>query len=315
MTYIKDKPKIMFRFFVRIYKSLGGCCCSGYCDYKIDGYIMENFDLIIKVIRFAESSQKIDYNLLEAVYKFKMDITQHFINVIGKNSHIFFFRRFANHLKNDDIFALFCKPENLKKCLIKHNDIYSHMIDELDKLAYICESPSIFINALTFLLDRKKISEILQNKQIFNTMVKCIFITEDYPIKENIFKIVFIKLLDMIMDESPMNNMPKISVLFQSFLDKDDPETLKIYYNNNFFDAGKKLTKAIQIFMEKGYRGYILEYLVGVLDSLVQIGEKIKIQYYSKKINPLVKELKKINAKDILSKTEYANEIVKILEK
>ena len=313
MTYIKDKPDLMFRFFVRIYESLGGCCCSMYYKDCIDGYIMENFDLIIKVISLAESSQKINYDLLEAVYKFKMDITQHFINVIGKNSHIFFFRRFARHLKNDDIFALFCKTENLNKNLIEKENVYSHMIDELDKLAYICESPSIFINALTFLLDRKSLSETLQNKQIFNTMVKCIFITEDYPIKENIFKIVFNKLLDIILDESRMNNMPKISVLFQCFLDKDDPEVLKIYYNNDFFDAANKITKAIKIFLEKGYSGYNLQFLVGILNSLVEIGEKIKVQYYSKKINPLVKELKKINAKEILSKTYYAHEIVKLL--
>ena len=315
MTYIKDKPKIMFRFFVRIYQSLGGCCCSQYYNDSIDGYIMENFDLLIKVIRKAESSQNIDHNLLEAVYKFKMDITQHFINKIGKNSFIFFFRRFARHLKNDDIFSLFCKPENLKKNLIKKEPVYSHMIEELDKFVFICESPSIFINALTFLLDRKDIGDILKNKQIFNAMIKCIFITEDYPIKENIFKIVFVRLLDITMDEKKMNNMPKISVLFQSFLDKDDPELLKIYYNNNFFDAGNKLTKAIQLYLKKGYSGYNLEYLVGVLDSLVQIGEKIKMQYYSKKINPLIEELKKINAKDILSQTYYADKIIELLDK
>ncbi len=52
---------------------------------------------------------------------------------------------------------------------------------------------------------------------------------------------------------------------------------------------------------------------MGILNSLVEIGEKIKVQYYSKKINPLVKELKKINAKEILSKTYYAHEIVKLL--
>ena len=166
MTYIKDKPKLMVRFFVRIYQSLGGCCCSQYYNDSINGYIMENFDLLIKVIRKAESSQNIDYNLLEAVYKFKMDITQHFINEIGKNSYIFFFRRFARHLKNDDIFALFCKPENLKKNLIKKQHVYSHMIEELDKFVFICESPSIFINALTFLLDRKDVRDILKNKQI-----------------------------------------------------------------------------------------------------------------------------------------------------
>ena len=146
-------------------------------------------------------------------------------------------------------------------------------------------------------------------------MIKCIFITEDYPIKENIFKIVFVRLLDLTLDEKKMNNMPKISVLFQSFLDKDDPELLKIYYNNNFFDAGNKLTKAIQLYLNKSYSGYNLEYLVGILDSLVQIGEKIKMQYYSKKINPLIKELKKINAKEILSKTYYAREIIKLLDK
>ena len=315
MRYIKDKPKIMFRFFVSIYKSLGGCCCPMYYNDTIDGYIMENFDLIIKVIRYAESSQNIDYNLIEAVYKFKVNITQHFINKIGKNSYIFFFRRFARHLKNDDIFALFCKPENLKKNFIKKQHVYSHMIDELDKFAYICESPSIFINALSFLLDRKDVNDILKNKQIFNTMVKCIFITEDYPIKENIFKIIFIKLLDMTLDENLIHNMPKISVLFQSFMDKDDPEILKIYYNNNFFDAGKKLTKAIKIFMDKNYYGYNLEFLVGILNSLVKIGEIIKVQYYSKKVNPLIKELKKNNAENILSRTYYANEILELLKK
>ena len=125
MKYIKNKPKLMFKFFKRIYCSLGGCCCSLYYKEIIPGYIMENFDLLIKVISCAESLEKIDYDLIQAVYQFKMDITQHFIDVIGKNSYIFFFRRFARHLKNEDIFALFCKPENLQKNLIDKKHVYS----------------------------------------------------------------------------------------------------------------------------------------------------------------------------------------------
>ena len=97
----------MFRLFIRIYRSLGGCCCSLYHQIFISGYIMENFDLLIKVISCAESLQKIDYELINAVYQFKMDITQHFNDEIGKNSYILFFRRFTRYLNNDDIFALF----------------------------------------------------------------------------------------------------------------------------------------------------------------------------------------------------------------
>ena len=189
------------------------------------------------------------------------------------------------------------------------------MIDELDKFAYICESPSIFINALNFILNREDGKEILQNKQIFTTMVKCIFITEDYSIKENIFKITFTKLLDITLDSTKINNMPKISVLFQPFLDKYDPEILKIYYYNNFFGAGKKIPEAINHFIEKNFYGYNLQYLVEILNSLVQIGEIIKKQNYGKNINPLIIELKNNNAKYLLSKISFAKEIIQLLEK
>ena len=305
MKFIKNYPDIMFNYFIRIYTSLGGCCCDFYKHKTIDGYIMENFDLLIKVIRHAESSSNIDKNLIEIVHKFKLDITQHFIDEIGKNSYIFFFRRFAAHLKNDDIFKLFCKPENLKKNLIEKDNVYSHMIDELDNLIYVCNSPSIFIDALNNLLDLKNSKDILKNKQIFNTMLKCIFITEDYDVKEKLFKTIIKKQLKMITDPNFMSNMPKLSVIFQPFLDKDDPEILKIFYNNNFFDVGKIVPDAIQTYINKNYTGYNLEYLVDILNSLVEIGEKIKEQSYSKNINPLIQELKKNNSKNILSQVPY----------
>ena len=305
MKFIKNYPDIMFNYFKRIYQSLGGCCCDCYKYKTIYGYIMENFDLLIKVIRHAESSQNIDKNLFKIVHEFKMDITQHFIDEIGKNSYILFFRRFAAHLKIDDIFALFCKTQNLEKNLIEKDNVYSHMIDELDNLIYVCNSPSIFIDALVNLLELKNANDILKNKQIFNTMLKCIFITEDYDVKEKLFKNIIKKQLEMITDPNFMNNMPKLSVIFQPLLDKDDPEILKIFYNNNFFDVGTIIPNAIQKYINKNYTGYNLEYLVDILNSLVLIGEKIKEQSYSKSINPLIQELKKNNSIKILSQASH----------
>ena len=64
MKLIKNKPKLMFKLFKEIYYSLGGCCCSMYSRDSIDGYIMENFDLLIKVIKTAESASiNIDFSL------------------------------------------------------------------------------------------------------------------------------------------------------------------------------------------------------------------------------------------------------------
>ena len=59
-----------------------------------------------------------------------------------------------------------------------------------------------------------------------------------------------------------------------------------------------------QTYINKNYTGNNLEYLVDILNSLVEIGEKIKKQSYSKNINPLIQELKN-NSINILSQVSY----------
>ena len=61
-----------------------------------------------------------------------------------------------------------------------------------------------------------------------------------------------------------------------------------------------------QTYINKNYTGNNLEYLVDILNSLVEIGEKIKKQSYSKNINPLIQELKN-NSINILSQVSYLN--------
>ena len=77
---------------------------------------------------------------------------------------IFFFKRFAVHLKNDDIFKPFCNLEKFKEKFNWKDNVYSHMIDELDNFIYVCNSSSIFIDALDNLLDLKNSKDILKNK-------------------------------------------------------------------------------------------------------------------------------------------------------
>ena len=315
MKMIKNKPKLMFKLFVSVVESLGGCCCSLYHSDSIDGFIMENFDLLIKVIKYAESaSNNVNFSLIESVYKFKNQITEYFVNKIGKNSLILFFRRFARHLKNEDIFSKFCQPEVLKFNLTQKGDQYGYMIEELEKLMFVCETPSIFINALNQIIDNENVFDILKHKQLYTTMIKCIFISEDYSKKELIFKTIFTKLLKKLLDCKQIINMPRLSVLFQPFLDYNDPEILRIYYKNNFFDTGKILIDSIKLFMNNNFFGYNLQYAVIILNSLVKIGEEIKKQNYSNNVNPLIVELKKSNAKEILSKTYHAQSLLKYLE-
>lgn len=315
MKMIKNKPKLMFKLFVSVVESLGGCCCSLYLSDSIDGFIMENFDLLIKVIKYAESaSNNVNFSLIESVYKFKNQITEYFVNKIGKNSLILFFRRFARHLKNEDIFSKFCQPEVLKFNLTQKGDQYGYMIEELEKLMFVCETPSIFINALNQIIDNENVFDILKHKQLYTTMIKCIFISEDYSKKELIFKTIFTKLLKKLLDCKQIINMPRLSVLFQPFLDYNDPEILRIYYKNNFCDTGKILIDSIKLFMNNNFFGYNLQYAVIILNSLVKIGEEIKKQNYSNNVNPLIVELKKSNAKEILSKTYHAQSLLKYLE-
>ena len=188
------------------------------------------------------------------------------------------------------------------------------MLEELEKLMFICETPSIFINALNQIIDNENVFDILKHKQLYTTMIKCIFISEDYSKKELIFKTIFTKLLKKLLDYKQIIYMPRLSVLFQPFLDYNDPEILRIYYKNNFFDTGKILINSIKLFMNNNFFGYNLQYAVIILNSLVKIGEEIKKQNYSKNVNPLIVELKKSNAKEILSKTYHAQSLLKYLE-
>jgi hypothetical protein len=305
----------MYELFRKVYTSLGGCCCQLYVTTSINGYIMENFDFLIKVIKYTETNpSNLDKSLIESVHNFKMRITQEFIDEIGKNSVILFFRRFTTLLKNEDIFSKFCEPTNLYKNLKEKENVYSHMLEELERLIYTCQKPSILLNALIEISDETKDYRLIDIKQICSAMSKCILNSNDYSMKEEVFKKVYNKFLNLITGKEIIYNMPKMSVLFQPFLDCQDPNILKIYYDNNFFNAGEILMNGIKKLMSLNFTGYNLEYIVDILNSLVLIGEKVKNEPYAKNVNPVIEYLKKNNAKEILSKTSYADNILEFLK-
>jgi hypothetical protein len=276
---------------------------------------MANFDFLIKVIKYAETNpSNLDKSLIESVHNFKMRITQEFIDEIGKNSVILFFRRFTTLLKNEDIFSKFCEPTNLYKNLKEKENVYSHMLEELERLIYTCQKPSILLNALIEISDETKDYKLIDIKQICSDMSKCILNSNDYSMKEEVFKKVYNKFLNLITGKEIIYNMPKMSVLFQPFLDCQDPNILKIYYDNNFFNAGEILMNGIKKLMSLNFTGYNLEYIVDILNSLVLIGEKVKNEPYAKNVNPVIEYLKKNNAKEILSKTSYADNILELLK-
>ena len=307
MKLIKYEKKFSFNFFKLIVNSVSGCCCHGY-EYKyIYDYIMENFDLLIKVIRETERNNLIDTSLIQSVYYFKIKIINYFIKEIGKNQLIFFFRRFTFNLRNEDIFSCICDIKKFNSIIERIT--FSHYMEELHKIFYLCDNPTCFIQILSYYITEKNPIKI---RATFNVLIECIFISEDISIKELVFNNIFTYLIKILQNPDYFSSISNIVMLFHPFLNENDSDILKIYHKNTF-NLGNILPDTVQKMYANNYQFYTVDHLMNLIESFVDIGNVIKKQFYSKNVNPFARDLikgdyeKKVgNRNNILDKIKEA---------